>query len=197
VRGVTGDERAIRVRRDVNGRKGRDMRPRILVVEDNEVLRRPLQRALQTSGYEVLAVGTGEEALTSLAATDVHLVVTDRGLPGMDGGELIRRIRIERPALPIVMMTGHADSGLPDEIARLRVEGALLKPFEPDALLAVIEQALAQGMATRPTAEGGRVGVAASGGTVGRSATLADPNVVAMLKEKYETHSTIGEANAG
>jgi two-component system C4-dicarboxylate transport response regulator DctD len=152
------------------------MRLRILVVEDNEVLRLPLQRTLQTSGYEVLAVGTGEEALTSLAATDVHLVVTDRGLPGIDGGELIRRIRLERPALPIVMMTGHADSGLPAEIERLRVAGALLKPFEPDQLLAVIEQALAHRMATWSAAERSRVGA----------------GVVA-----WETHSTKGGSDAG
>jgi DNA-binding response OmpR family regulator len=115
------------------------MKPRILVVDDDEVLRRPLQRVLEANGYDVLAVATAEDALTSLVGATVHLVVTDRGLPGMDGRELIRRLRIERPALPVLLITGDPGLDLEGEVGSF---GALQKPFEPEQLLALVEQGL-------------------------------------------------------
>lgn len=115
------------------------MKARILVVDDDDVLRRPLQRTLEAKGYDVLAVTTAEEALTSLAVTPVDLVVTDRGLPGMDGAALIRRLRHERPELPVLLMTGRPGLDLDGEACPFAVLG---KPFEPEQLFALVEQGL-------------------------------------------------------
>ena len=61
------------------------MKRRLLLVEDDEVFLRPLLRTLELKGYEVLPVPSGEEALETIKAEDVDVVLTDRRLPGMDG----------------------------------------------------------------------------------------------------------------
>jgi CheY-like chemotaxis protein len=115
------------------------MRATILVVDDDVVLRRPLQRALEAGGYDVVAVASGEEALTTLAETPVDLLVTDRGLPGVDGWELIRRVGVHWPDLPVVLITGSPE-GIP---ANLRVQATLRKPFGPEELLDLVARTLA------------------------------------------------------
>ncbi len=115
------------------------MRPTILIVDDDAILRRPLQRALEVSGYAVLAVETGEAALTVLAETPVDLLVTDRGLPGLDGWELVRRVEARWPGLPVVLITGSPDAEPPN----VHVHATLRKPFGPEELQAVVARALA------------------------------------------------------
>jgi two-component system response regulator FlrC len=123
------------------------MKATILVVDDDAILRRPLQRALEAGGYDVVAVASGEEALAALAATPVDLLVTDRGLPGVDGWELIRRVGVHRPDLPVVLITGSPEAAP----ANLRVQATLRKPFGPEELLDVVARALAgrRGAATK------------------------------------------------
>jgi CheY-like chemotaxis protein len=115
------------------------MRATILVVDDDVILRRPLQRALEAGGYDVVAVASGEEALTALAETPVDLVVTDRGLPGVDGWELVRRVEARWPGLPVVLITGSPDAEPPN----VRVQATLHKPFGPDELLDLVARVLA------------------------------------------------------
>jgi CheY-like chemotaxis protein len=114
----------------------------ILVVEDDEVLRRPLQRMLEAHGYEVRAVATAEEALAILRDVDVDVVVTDWGLPDMKGPELVSRARAAQPGLPAVLMTGSAASSVARAAGRAGLQGPLMKPFEPEQLLAAVHAAL-------------------------------------------------------
>jgi len=65
---------------------------RVLIVDDNEVFRRPLQRALEAAGFEVVAVPSAEDALEVLEGSPVDVLLTDHRLPGMDGVQLITRI---------------------------------------------------------------------------------------------------------
>jgi DNA-binding response OmpR family regulator len=118
------------------------MGARILVVEDSAVFRRPLECWLAAGGYDVTAVETGEQALDSLDRADVNLVITDRGLPGIGGTELVRRIRTEHPAVPIVLMSADATWDVESAQAEAGVDAALLKPFEPEVLLAAVTRAL-------------------------------------------------------
>jgi DNA-binding NtrC family response regulator len=83
------------------------MKRRLLLVEDDEVFLRPLHRTLELKGYEVVPVHSAEEALESLKAEDVDVVLTDRRLPGMDGVELVRQIKVEHPDLAVVVMTAY------------------------------------------------------------------------------------------
>ncbi len=80
---------------------------RVLVVDDNEVFRRPLQRALEAAGFEVVAVPSAEDALEVLHGSTVDVLLTDHRLPGMDGVQLITRIKATHPALAIIVMTAY------------------------------------------------------------------------------------------
>jgi len=119
-----------------------DMRRRILIVEDDEIFLRPLQRTLEVAGFEVLTAATGEDAIDLLKGEDVDLVLTDRRLSGMDGVELVRRLKIEQPDLAVVVMTAHGTIGSAVEAMRVGAEDYLVKPFETVELLLVIRRAI-------------------------------------------------------
>ena len=95
------------------------MKRRLLLVEDDEVFMRPLLRTLELKGYEVLPVTSGEEALESIKAEDVDVVLTDRRLPGMDGVELVRHIKADHPDLAVVVMTAYGTIESAVEAVRL------------------------------------------------------------------------------
>lgn len=91
---------------------GADLPARVLIVEDDEGIARPLGRALETAGYEVVRASTGTEALRVLRVP-VDAVILDLGLPDVDGLDLCRRIRSEHggdlPILVLTARTGEAD----------------------------------------------------------------------------------------
>ncbi len=118
------------------------MKRRVLIVEDDEVFLRPLRRALELGGFEVLTAGGGEEALDLLKGEDVDLVLTDQRLPGMDGVELVRRLKAEHPEVAVVVMTAYGTIGAAVEATRLGAEDYLVKPFESDEILLVLRRAL-------------------------------------------------------
>ena len=118
------------------------MKQRLLLVDDDEVFLRPLHRTLELAGYEVLPVQSAEEALDTLKAEDVDLVLTDRRLPGMDGVALVRQIKIDHPDLAIVVMTAYGTIESAVEAMRLGAEDYLVKPFEAPEMLLVIRRAI-------------------------------------------------------
>jgi PAS domain S-box-containing protein len=109
---------------------------RVLVVEDEPVVRQMAARALQEYGYTVIEAGDGLEALRLIedGAHPIELLVTDVVMPGMDGPELARRAAGLRPGLPVLFMSGYTD----DEIVRRGLLEAgqpfLQKPFTPEVL---------------------------------------------------------------
>jgi DNA-binding NtrC family response regulator len=117
---------------------------RVLVVDDNEVFRRPLQRALEAAGFEVVAVPSAEDALEVLAASPVDVLLTDHRLPGMDGVQLITRIKATHPALAIIVMTAYGTSESAVEAKRRGADDYLVKPFEVPDLLRALHRALDQ-----------------------------------------------------
>ena len=118
------------------------MSVRVLIVDDNEVFRRPLQRTLEAAGYEVVAAPSGEDALDVLDRSTVDLVLTDRRLPGMDGVHLTKRIKARHPALPIVVMTAYGTVESAVEARRYGADDYLEKPFETPDLLLALQRAL-------------------------------------------------------
>ena len=118
------------------------MKKRLLLVEDDDVFLRPLQRTLELAGYEVLPVPSAEEALEALKAEDVDAVLTDKRLPGMDGVDLVRRIKTDHPDLAVMVMTAHGTIESAVEAMRLGAEDYLVKPFEAPALLVMIKRAI-------------------------------------------------------
>jgi PAS domain S-box-containing protein len=113
----------------------------ILLVEDEEPVRRVAARCLERAGYRVLAVADGEDALRIAAATpQIDLLLTDVVMPGMSGPRLADHLRAARPALPVLFISGFSRD-LPEWLAP--PPGALLqKPFTPERLVARVAEAL-------------------------------------------------------
>jgi DNA-binding NtrC family response regulator len=118
------------------------MKRRVLIVEDDEVFLRPLRRALELGGFDVLTAGSGEEALDLLKREDVDLALTDQRLPGMDGVAVVRQLKAGHPEIGVVVMTAYGTIGAAVEATRLGAEDYLVKPFEPEEILLVLRRAL-------------------------------------------------------
>lgn len=132
----------------------------ILVNEDDLATRKMLRFVLeQQAGYAVTEAGSSEATLQLLAEERFDLLVTDLLLPGLDGLELIRRVR-KRSAIPILMVSGRAE--IADRVRGLRTgaDDYLAKPFDPSELAARVEALLRR---ARQTARGELAGVIQAG----------------------------------
>jgi DNA-binding NtrC family response regulator len=138
-------------------------RPRVLVVDDKENMRRLVARILaDAGGYAVDEAEDGARALALVATRPYDVVVTDIRMPGADGFELLAAVKARDPAVEVVLMTGYATV---QDAVRAMKRGAfdyLEKPFDPDAALAVVARAAehkrladAARLATQPGEEHG------------------------------------------
>lgn len=116
----------------------------ILVSDDSQEIREFLEEALITLGdFRVHTVGDGMSALSLVDELDPDLVITDQQMPNLTGLELIRRLKHERPLLPVILMTGESSESLTVEALRAGVVDYLVKPFNPDTLLEAVDRSLA------------------------------------------------------
>ncbi|WP_257458309.1 sigma-54-dependent transcriptional regulator [Archangium lipolyticum] len=147
---------------------------RILVVEDEREMRALLEKGLARRGFEPTVRGSADEAFPLLETEDFDTVLTDMRMPGMDGLELCERIVLNRPDIPVVVVT--AFGSLETAVAAIRA-GAydfVTKPVDLDALVLVLERAV-QHKALREEVRRLRRalgGVFADGGVVGESPAL-------------------------
>ncbi|WP_044889287.1 sigma-54-dependent transcriptional regulator [Myxococcus hansupus] len=115
---------------------------RVLVVEDEREMRAMLEKGLTRRGFAPVALPSADEALGLLAAEDFDVVLTDLRMPGMDGLALCERIALNRPDIPVVVVT--AFGSLETAVAAIRA-GAydfVTKPIDVDALVLVLERAV-------------------------------------------------------
>ena len=124
---------------------------RILVVDDEPGVRRFVADALHSNGYDVATARDGREALAALYgdSRSPALLLTDIDMPGMSGVELAARIRADRPAIRVVLMTGREASAAQAREHTELVEGVLVKPFGLAELLRVVMDALSRSVADR------------------------------------------------
>ncbi|UCE31822.1 MAG: response regulator transcription factor [Burkholderiales bacterium] len=115
---------------------------RILVVEDEPTLRSQLRAQLAARGYTVDAAGDGEEGLYLGTEHPMDLAIVDLGLPGISGIELIRKLRAQDRAFPILILT--ARDAWQDKVLGLEsgADDYLTKPFQPEELLARVNALL-------------------------------------------------------
>ena len=116
----------------------------VVAVDDDFRVRESLESLIESAGYEPVVFSSAEEFLQSGALTATTCLITDVRMPGMDGIELQRRIRLERPDLPIIFISAH---NRPEIRQKALDDGAvdfLYKPFNAADLLEVIEAALAK-----------------------------------------------------
>jgi len=111
---------------------------RVLIVEDDAALREALADTLELAGCRVAAAPGAPEALALLAASAVDVVVSDVNMAGMDGHELLRRIRALQPQLPVVLVTAFGTIERSVQAMRDGASDYLVKPFQPAQLLEVI-----------------------------------------------------------
>ncbi|MDJ0878505.1 MAG: sigma-54 dependent transcriptional regulator [Halieaceae bacterium] len=112
----------------------------ILVVEDDDALREALGDTLELAGYAVTSVRNGREALAQLADIRPQLILSDVQMPEMDGLELLKTCRAQHPDAPFVLMTAFGDVEIAVDAMRRGAADFLAKPFEADALLALVEK---------------------------------------------------------
>lgn len=112
---------------------------RILIIEDDESIARVMQRGLRAHGHQTVLAETGEDGV--LLATDdtVELVLLDISLPGLNGHQVLERIRSERPRLPVIMLTARSDVKSKVDALHAGADDYITKPFAFEELLARIQ----------------------------------------------------------
>jgi YesN/AraC family two-component response regulator len=115
---------------------------RILVVDDEEIVRYSLKNILVTAGFEVEDVASAEEALKLLYEQSFHMVLTDLVLEGMGGLELLENIKVVSPKTLVIVITGYGSLKTAVAALRLGVYDYLLKPCDENELLLRVRRAL-------------------------------------------------------
>jgi CheY-like chemotaxis protein len=126
------------------------LRKNVLVVDDDPVVARSIDRVLSDRGYAVITAADGPEALRKLSEAEYDVVFTDIRMPGMDGIEVAERVKARRPWVPVVIITGY---GTQDNEARARAAGVtelLHKPLSPEMIEASARKALEAPQAATP-----------------------------------------------
>jgi len=116
---------------------------KILVVDDEEIIRESLAEWLTDAGYAALTAADGKQALALIRKEDVDIILTDLKMPGMDGIELIKQIKQIDPALPVVIMTAYGTVGSAIEAMKTGAYDYLEKPFCPERVEVIINNLLA------------------------------------------------------
>lgn len=118
------------------------MAKKALTVDDSKTMRDMVSFTLKSAGFDVLEAEDGEEAMKILGSSPVDVVVTDLNMPNMNGIELIKQLRAH-PAhnrTPILMLTTESDGSKKEEGKNAGATGWIVKPFQPDKLVAVVKK---------------------------------------------------------
>lgn len=119
---------------------------RILIVDDDRLIRVGLKAILRKAGFQCLEASHGQEALERVAATPVDLILTDLAMPLMDGLELVKAVAPMIPDLAVVVVTGSDDLEKAMDCLRMHAYGYVIKPFNPNAILIAVANALRRRM---------------------------------------------------
>ncbi|MGJ4965138.1 response regulator FixJ [Bradyrhizobium sp. SZCCHNRI1009] len=117
---------------------------KVYVIDDDEAMRDSLNFLLDSSGFDVTLFENAEVFLGQLPMLPFGCVVSDVRMPGIDGIELLKRMKAAGSSFPILVMTGHGDVPLAVEAMKLGAIDFLEKPFEDERLVAMIETAIQQ-----------------------------------------------------
>ncbi|MBD3309089.1 response regulator [candidate division KSB3 bacterium] len=149
------------------------MNGKLLIVDDETIQRDIVCDILEDQGYDVVALGSGAEALEYLQASPVDVVLTDLRMPGMDGVELLQRIKAVDPEIVVVVITAYGSVESAVEAMKKGAYHYLSKPLGKEELTLVVERAL-------------------------QNKRLADENRTLRqeLRERYEFHNLIGRSPA-
>ena len=114
----------------------------ILIVDDSTSVREVITMSLRGAGYDVLQGKDGQDALTKLDGTKIHLIVSDVNMPNMDGISFVKAVKA-MPAykfIPIIMLTTESSDGKKREGQEAGARAWVVKPFKPDVLLNAVQK---------------------------------------------------------
>jgi DNA-binding NtrC family response regulator len=117
-------------------------RKRIMLVDNEEGLCRMMEAILHDNGYHVKAFTRSFEAVEEFKSGEWDLVVSDIKMPGIDGLEVLQRIKVKEPSVPVIMITAYATVEMSIQALRKGAYDMLTKPFEPEELLYRVKNAL-------------------------------------------------------
>jgi CheY-like chemotaxis protein len=119
----------------------------ILVVDDEEAVRSSARRALERAGYDVISATDGSDALRLFTEHDggIHMVITDVVMPGLGGRELVGRLKIMKPNIPVLFVSGYTEEGVRRQGVLEPGAAYLEKPFTPEQLLRKVREVLDTG----------------------------------------------------
>jgi two-component system response regulator FixJ len=127
-------------------------RGKVYIIDDDEAMRDSLNFLLDSANFNVTLFETALRFLEALPGLEFGCVVSDVRMPGLDGIELLKRMKADQSKFPIVIMTGHGDVPLAVEAMKQGAVDFLEKPFEDDRLIGMIEAAIRQ---AEPTLKSG------------------------------------------
>jgi two-component system response regulator FixJ len=117
-------------------------RGKAYIVDDDEAMRQSLEFLLGAANFEVVLFDSASAFLDALSGLDFGCVVSDVRMPGIDGIEMLRRLRAQHSRFPVIIMTGHGDVPLAVEAMKLGAVDFLEKPFDDDLLISMVEGGL-------------------------------------------------------
>jgi len=114
----------------------------LLVVDDEEVIREGMRRILEAEGYHVTNSASGRTAIEKIQERDFDVVITDLKMPGMDGMEVLKAIKILQPEVPVVIITGYSTVDTAVEAMKNGAFDYIAKPFTSDLIIDKVQKAI-------------------------------------------------------
>lgn len=121
----------------------------VVVVDDDRRIRESIQSVVESAGHTTFVFPSAELFLQSGMVAGAGCLIADVRMPGIDGIELQRRVRAERPELPVIFISAHEDDGVRQQALAGGALTFLYKPFDAAELLRVIDRALIRSRADR------------------------------------------------
>jgi len=122
-----------------------EVQPQVAVVDDDESVRESLPDLLRQLGYAATAFGSARELLSSAQLPDFECLILDIAMPEMSGPELQRELVRRGHKVPVIFITGHADTSVRLILRRQGAVEVLIKPFSEQDLLSALKAALLRG----------------------------------------------------
>jgi DNA-binding NtrC family response regulator len=172
---------------------------RVLVVDDEKLIRWSVAERLQRNGFEVLSAESGEQALEMVAATPPDLMLLDVRLPGIDGVQTLQRALSIHPELAVLMMSAHSTVDIAVDAMKHGAVDFLVKPFPFQALDAAVERAIATSRTRRQIAAltSDRKGAGALEAIVGSSAAIEQVRTMISRLAASDTTTVLIEGESG
>lgn len=124
-------------------------RPRILVIDDEEIVRVSCKKCLIPEGYDVDVAANGVEGLSMTENNRYDVILTDLKMPDMDGMEFLVKVKERHPDTKVIMITGYSTVEHAVKAMRMGAYNYIEKPFTPDALIEAVKEAMAQETKTK------------------------------------------------